>query len=142
MLERRRSNFAQKERKDGWAHRPGLLAVVRPVLSASSSLQLILRCVGISYISSSDYLLVSLSSGSFHLISLSPIALLLDSDSARFTNSGRSLFEVVLARRKQQRDRFHPEGKGSISRKEGAKVLGFVGLGGGKGGVDVAYIFE
>ncbi|GAA6010094.1 hypothetical protein JCM10207_007556 [Rhodosporidiobolus poonsookiae] len=99
-------------------------------------------CSGLHYLPRSDSLLVALSSSSLHLLSLSPLALSASPSSAQLTTHARTLFDTVLGRSRGKKERFRTEASGTVTRKEGAKVLGFVGLGSGKEGLDVAYIFE
>ncbi|GAA6040276.1 hypothetical protein JCM8097_009397 [Rhodosporidiobolus ruineniae] len=98
-------------------------------------------CSGLAYIPHSDSLLVSLSSSSLHLLTLSPSPSYSPS-SANLTSSARTLFQTVLARGRGQTERFPEPGKGDMSRKMGARGTGFVGLGGGREGMNVAYIYE
>ncbi|GJN90124.1 hypothetical protein Rhopal_003123-T1 [Rhodotorula paludigena] len=83
-------------------------------------------CSGLHYLASTDSLLVALSS---------PL-------STSYTASARSLFEEHLGRVRLRKDRFKVEGRGAVTRKEGAKVLGMVALESGAGEADVAFIFE
>ncbi|GAA5889654.1 hypothetical protein JCM6882_007094 [Rhodosporidiobolus microsporus] len=102
-------------------------------------------CSGLSCVPRTDSLLVSLSSSSLHSISLSPSSPPSYSPalSASLTSSARLLFDRVISRSKQRKERFASEAGGRMTRKEGGKVLGFVGVGGaGKGGLDVAYVYE
>lgn len=97
---------------------------------------------GLHYLASTDSLLVALSSSSFHLLPLSPTLLHDRPLSTSYTASARSLFEEHLGRVRLRKDRFKVEGRGAVTRKEGAKVLGMVALESGAGEADVAFIFE
>ncbi|BGP17545.1 hypothetical protein JCM10213_004086 [Rhodosporidiobolus nylandii] len=99
-------------------------------------------CSGLSYLPSTSTLLVSLSSSSLHLLTLSPTLTYSTAKSEAATSASRNLFDVVLARSRGQKERFSSDAKGKVTRKEGAKVLGFVGLGSGKEGLDAAVIYE
>ncbi|GAA5984175.1 hypothetical protein JCM11641_005138 [Rhodosporidiobolus odoratus] len=99
-------------------------------------------CSGLQYLSARNALLVSLSSASFHLISLDPSPTLAPTESDSLTATSRKLFDAVLGRSRARKDRFATEASGKVTRKEGAKLLGFVGLESGKKQLDVAYIFE
>ncbi|GAA5827445.1 hypothetical protein JCM11251_003816 [Rhodosporidiobolus azoricus] len=104
-------------------------------------------CSGLAYLPKTDQLLVSLSSSSVHLISLaspsssSPPTYTANS-SASLTHRARLLFDTVISRSRNRKERFTSEAKGRVTKKEGAKVLGFAGTGGGKAGLDMAYVYE
>ncbi|TNY24367.1 putative zinc-finger of transcription factor IIIC complex-domain-containing protein [Rhodotorula diobovata] len=101
---------------------------------------------GLQYLPSRDALLVTLSSGSFHLLHLpschsSP--LLHDTMlSSTYTSAARACFVTSLERARQHKDRFKAEGHGAVTRREGAKVLGVVALTSGNDDMDVAWVFE
>jgi len=103
-------------------------------------------CTGLQYLPSRDALLVTLSSGSFHLLRLpschfSP--LLHDTTlSSTYTSAARACFVTSLERARQHKDRFKAEGHGAVTRREGAKVLGMVALTSGNDDMDVAWVFE
>ncbi|GAA5907507.1 hypothetical protein JCM8208_001398 [Rhodotorula glutinis] len=106
-------------------------------------------CSGIQHLPSRDALLVSLSSGSFHLLHLASSSsstappLRLDPDlSSSCTSAARTCFVQSLTAARQHKDRFRAEGHGAVTRREGAKVLGCVALDSGRDGMDVAWIFE
>ncbi|GAA5999779.1 uncharacterized protein JCM10292_003741 [Rhodotorula paludigena] len=99
-------------------------------------------CSGLHYLASTDSLLVSLSSSSFHVLPISPTLSHDTPLSTAYTASARSLFDEHLGRVRLRKDRFKVEGRGAVTRKEGAKVLGMVALENGARGADVAFIFE
>ncbi|BGP49424.1 hypothetical protein JCM10450v2_005315 [Rhodotorula kratochvilovae] len=103
-------------------------------------------CSGLAHLPARDALLVSLSSSSFHLLPLptSPSTPLTISSelSACYTSAARTCFSTALARARQRKDRHAVEGRGAVTRKEGAKVLGMVALQSGREGMDVAWVYE
>ncbi|GAA5855166.1 hypothetical protein JCM9279_007574 [Rhodotorula babjevae] len=107
-------------------------------------------CSGIQHLPSRDALLVSLSSGSFHLLHLASSSssstdppFHLDPDlSTAYTSAARTCFVQSLTAAREHKDRFRAEGHGAVTRREGAKVLGCVALDSGRDGMDVAWIFE
>ncbi|GAA5826640.1 hypothetical protein JCM3770_004610 [Rhodotorula araucariae] len=102
-------------------------------------------CSGLAHLPSRDALLVSLSSASFHLIRLptasSPALTPDPALSDAYTAAARICFVSAFARVRQRTDRPR-EGRGAVTRKEGARSLGMVALGSGKDAMDVAWVCE